>query len=206
MTIEVAEGVVDAEIVPTQEEARQSVKSAKGLLDGFWSEIKWQVKHKAWESLGYQSLNEMWNAEYASMNVGISRAERPELVGALRSAGQTQQETAEKLGVGIATIKRDDEAVKVSNDTFTSVTNSRGQERPATYSTDAKPRATPLPQQFSSATVDLERVMSRFRRISDDTNFNSKNKQSISETHLSDLDRAIKQLTELRNQLEGETK
>lgn len=205
MTIEVAEGVVDAEIVPTQEEARQSVKSAKGLLDGFWSEIKWQVKHKAWESLGYQSLNEMWNAEYASMNVGISRAERPELVGALRSAGQTQREIADKLGVERRTVIRDSQSDICDIENAT-ITNSRGQERPATYSTDAKPRATPLPQQFSSATVDLERVMSRFRRISDDTNFNSKNKQSISETHLSDLDRAIKQLTELRNQLEGETK
>lgn len=188
MTIEVASELVEAELVPTEIEARASIDRAKGMLNGFWQEVRWQVENRAWESLGYDSLNEMWNAEYASMNVGISRAERPELVSAMRSAGQTQREIANKLGVGTMTVNRDLNPVPNGTD----------------QSGEDRPRATPIPRQFDGAVVDLQRVTSRFRRIREDGNFNAKNRESIREVHLSDIDRAIEQLEQLRSELKGE--
>ena len=89
-----------------------------------------------WTALGYESLDQFWDAEYMALNVGIARSDRPELVLSFRKAGQTQQQIAEKLNVTDRTI-RNDLAALSSTGSFSgsdvTVTNSRGQERPATY-------------------------------------------------------------------------
>lgn len=131
--------IIDAEVVASAPEARASIDRAKGHALGFWHEINWQVENKAWEAVGYESLDAMWDAEYMALNVGIARSDRPELVWSFRKAGQTQQQIADKLNVTDRTI-RNDLAALSSTGSFSgsdaTVTNSRGQERPATY---AKP-------------------------------------------------------------------
>ena len=127
--------IIDAEVVVAASEVRESIDRAKAGALTFWREVQWQVENEAWTALGYESLDQFWDAEYMALNVGISRSDRPELVASFVKAGQRQADIAQKLNVGIATVKRDVAALKVSNDTFTGSkqTNSRGQERPATH-------------------------------------------------------------------------
>ena len=129
--------IIDAEIVVTASEVRESIDRAKAGALTFWQEVQWQVENEAWTALGYESLDQFWDAEYMALNVGIARSDRPELVLSFRKAGQTQQQIAEKLNVNQATVSRDVVNMQKHNhDLPATVTNSRGQERPSTY---AKP-------------------------------------------------------------------
>lgn len=127
--------IIDAEIVVTASEVRESIDRAKAGALTFWREVQWQVENEVWTALGYESLDQFWDAEYMSLNVGIARSDRPELVLSFRKAGQTQQQIADKLNVARTTVLNDLRDVNVKNDNEppVTVTNSRGQERPATY-------------------------------------------------------------------------
>lgn len=63
-----------------------------------------------------------------------------------------------------------------------------------------KPKAEAITSQFSSAIVDLNRVLDRFHRISTNDNFN-RNKSQIEALHGNDLARAISELQNLADQL-----
>ena len=126
--------IIDAEIVVTASEVRESIDRAKAGALTFWQEVQWQVENEAWTALGYESLDQFWDAEYMALNVGIARSDRPELVLSFRKAGQTQQQIAEKLNVNQATVGRDLANMQKHNrDLPETITDSRGQERPATY-------------------------------------------------------------------------
>lgn len=126
--------IIDAEIVVTASEVRESIDRAKAGALTFWREVQWQVENEAWTALGYESLDQFWDAEYMALNVGIARSDRPELVLSFRKAGQTQQEIARKLNVNQATVGRDLANMQKHNrDLPETITDSRGQERPATY-------------------------------------------------------------------------
>lgn len=129
--------IIDAEIVVSAPEARGSIDRAKAGALTFWHEVKWQIENNAWEALGYESLDQMWDAEYMALNVGIARSDRPELVASFRRAGQTQAQIAEKLNVARTTVLNDLRSPNVKNDIGSAtITNARGEKRPATY---AKP-------------------------------------------------------------------
>ena len=63
-----------------------------------------------------------------------------------------------------------------------------------------KPKAEAITSQFSSAIVELNRVLDRFHRISTNDNFN-RNKSQIEALHGNDLARAISELQNLADQL-----
>ncbi|MDN6358433.1 hypothetical protein [Yaniella sp.] len=63
-----------------------------------------------------------------------------------------------------------------------------------------KPKAEAITSQFSSAIVDLNRVLDRFHRISTNDNF-QRNKSKIEALHGNDLARAISELQNLADQL-----
>lgn len=63
-----------------------------------------------------------------------------------------------------------------------------------------KPKAEAITSQFSSAIVDLNRVLDRFHRISTNDNF-QRNKSQIEALHGNDLARAISELQNLADQL-----
>lgn len=63
-----------------------------------------------------------------------------------------------------------------------------------------KPKAEAITSQFSSAIVDLNRLLDRFHRISTNENF-QKNKSQIEALHGNDLARAISELQDLADQL-----
>ena len=64
-----------------------------------------------------------------------------------------------------------------------------------------KPKAEAITSQFSSAIVDLNRVLDRFHRISANDNFN-RNKSQIEALHGNDLARAISELHNLADQFD----
>lgn len=127
--------IIDAEVVVTASEVRESIDRAKAGALTFWREVQWQVENEAWAALGYESLDQFWDAEYMALNVGIARSDRPELVLSFRKAGQTQQQIADKLNVGVGTVHRDLSRPDFPNGKSLpeTITDSRGQERPATY-------------------------------------------------------------------------
>lgn len=126
--------IIDAEVVVTASEVRESIDRAKAGALTFWREVQWQVENEAWTALGYESLDQFWDAEYMALNVGIARSDRPELVLSFRKAGQTQQQIAEKLNVSTMTVNRDLRSEITNGKSLPeTITDSRGQERPATY-------------------------------------------------------------------------
>lgn len=141
MTLAMHEEVVDAEIVPSKIEALSSIERAIEHAEGFWAEILWQVENRVWESLNYADFDALWADRYSTLGVRIDRRERPELVLALRSIGETQQQVAEKLGVRQSTVSEDLKKVniEIDSDAPSTITNSRGQERPATYKKREQP-------------------------------------------------------------------
>ena len=133
--------IIDAEIVVTASEVRESIDRAKAGALTFWREVQWQVENEAWTALGYESLDQFWDAEYMALNVGIARSDRPELVLSFRKAGQKQQEIAAKLNVSVGTVNGDLAKFKNENGVPDVITDSRGQERPATYRKPEPPHA-----------------------------------------------------------------
>lgn len=127
--------IIDAEVVVTASEVRESIDRAKAGALTFWREVQWQVENEAWTALGYESLDQFWDAEYMALNVGISRSDRPELVASFVKAGQDKQSIAAKLNVNERTVRRDvGNLVRTGHLSGSeTVVNSRGEARPATY-------------------------------------------------------------------------
>ena len=73
-------------------------------------------------------------------------------------------------------------------------------EQPTMEQPEHKPRAEPITNQFTSAIVDLNRVMAKFHRISENENF-PRNKEKVAALHRHDLDRSISELQALADQL-----
>ena len=63
-----------------------------------------------------------------------------------------------------------------------------------------KPRAEPITNRFTSAIVDLNRVMAKFDRLANDPNF-TRNKEKVAALHRHDLTRSISELQALADQL-----
>ena len=124
--------------VITPNDVRASIKRAKVSLEKAAEEIVWQIEREAWRTLGYSSWNAMREAEYGEAAFMVPRKDRPELVGRMRKAGLTQQEIADTAGVSQAQVNADIRGLNISSDNQAdaepqTVTNARGQERPATY-------------------------------------------------------------------------
>lgn len=91
----------------TELQAKKSVERAREHRTKFFEEIVWQVENRAWEVLGYESWDQMREAEYGDIDGKVSRSERPGYVARLRAAGLSQQQVADALGVGVGTVHRD---------------------------------------------------------------------------------------------------
>lgn len=192
------------------DDVRDSIAVAKSHGEKFFEQIVWQVENEAWTVLGYESWDEMRAAEYADMGVVAPRADRPELVSRLRARGLTQQQIADTVGTSKPTVHR--VLREVSDETSPAViTNSLGDERPATYQprepeperatpVEYTPRPEPITNQFSAVITDLNRLLDRFHQISTNRNFTN-NKNQVATLHGSDLARAISELQTIADAL-----
>ena len=73
-------------------------------------------------------------------------------------------------------------------------------EQPTMDRPEDKPRAEPITNRFTSAIVDLNRVMAKFDRLANDPNF-PRNKEKVAALHRHDLTRSISELQALADQL-----
>lgn len=128
---------------PTYGEVRQSVETTKTKLEEAAEQIVWQVENQVWMVLGYSSWDEMREVEYGGAAVIVPRADRPELSSRLRSQGLTQKSVADTLGVGEATVRRDNRQMADTSRPVTR-TDSLGRERPTSYAPRQNP-PTPEP-------------------------------------------------------------
>jgi len=117
----------------TYGEVRESVALARESGTKFFEQIVWQIERQAWTVLGHASWDAMRETEYGEMGVVVPRADRPEVVARMRKSGLTQRQIAETVGVNEATVSRD--LANASSDlSVDPIINSRGQQRPASYS------------------------------------------------------------------------
>lgn len=111
-------------------DVRASISRAKRNLEKAAEEIVWQIEMEGWRTLGYSSWGAMREAEYGGAAFLVPSKNRPELVARMRAKGLTQQEIADTAGVSRPTVASD--LLNADSDIET-VTNSRGQQRPANY-------------------------------------------------------------------------
>jgi hypothetical protein len=117
----------------TPADVRASIARARRGLERAAEEIVWQIEMEAWRTLGYSSWGAMREAEYGGSAFMVPSKNRPELFSRMRAKGLTQQEIADTAGVGQSTVARDLKT-QMGNESAEPITNSRGQQRPATYS------------------------------------------------------------------------
>lgn len=139
MTVDVHPGELVAHM--SEASARESVDRARTHLEAAAEEVVRQINGRAWIPLGYDSWDEMREAEYRGAAVMVPRADRPELVARLRAEGLSQRQIGDTLGVAESTVRGD---IRNSADTAQPATrtDSLGRERPTTYA----PRVPGLPQ------------------------------------------------------------
>ena len=145
MTLAMQEEIVDAEIVPSKVEVLQQIERAiqfntQGNAGhaSFWDVAIWIADNHAWLALDFDSLGDLWEARFSHLEVVVPRSVRGRVVESFRRAGLTQQEIADKLKVGLRTVEREAATLNPPNGGFT-ITNSRGQARPASYKKREQP-------------------------------------------------------------------
>lgn len=116
----------------TEAEVWESVHTTQTHLEKAAEQIVWQVENEVWKTIGYDDWDAMREGVYGGAAVIVPRRDRPELSSRLRAQGLTKQEIGDTLGKTERTIERD---LKQTNVGFsdTTITNSRGQQRPASY-------------------------------------------------------------------------
>lgn len=135
MSVQIADRIspeVPLQII-TPELVRASIKRARKSLEDAAKEIIWQIEREAWVTLGYSSWSAMREHEYGGAAFMVPSKSRPEIVARIRAAGLTQKEIADTAGVNQSTVARDLRSSDYANAYSEPVTNSRGQQRPATY-------------------------------------------------------------------------
>lgn len=120
--------------VITPADVRASIARARRSLERAAEEIVWQIEVEAWRTLGYSSWGAMREAEYGGAAFMVPSKNRPELEARMRAKGLTNKEIGDTAGVSEATVSRDLANASSGPDT---ITNSRGQQRPATYTRTA---------------------------------------------------------------------
>lgn len=171
-------------------EVRESIAIARSHGEKFFEQIVWQVENQVWTILGYVSWDAMREAEYSDMGVVAPRADRPELVSRLRSSGLKQKSIADTLGIGQQTVSDVLNTGTGIEDQPATITNSRGQQRPASYvkpkpvpapepaqpsaPTPAAPavrRRRPWPEAASDAAWKLEKIVTTIKNLAKDDRF-----------------------------------
>lgn len=169
------------------------------------------------ETMGYRSWPEYIAALFSDTPLmRLSRDERKVIVADLAEQGMSSRAIAPVVGAHHATVARDMESVADATDSPRTVKSIDGVERTfqpraaATPTTadhdtgenadDRKPKAEAITAQFNSAVVDLNRLMDRLHRITEQDAY-TRNADKIATLYKADIDRAISDLTHIANTL-----
>ena len=135
----------------TEDRVRASIATARTHLEAAAEQIIWQVENEVWTVLGYDSWDAMREAEYGGAACMVPSGSRPRIVGRLRELGLKQREIAATVGVSVGTVNGD---LKFSSEHDTTITNARGQQRPASYAKRDKKLSDLPPDQRAHAEAD----------------------------------------------------
>lgn len=149
---------------------------------------------EAWRPLGYESWTSYVAAEFSEALAGLQRLERIPIVEKLSATGMSQRAIASVTSTSVGTVNSDlrSAGVQVLNTSSPDVANSvvgldgkaylrHGRPTAEGMSelaadvpapTRRKPRR-PLPDQYRDAVEDLERVVDRLARLTEDDRFES---------------------------------
>jgi transposase-like protein len=207
--------MTEGEANAVTEEIRHAAKSFVEYRARLMDAVDRAKAGNAQEALGYRSWTAYLSDVLGEEPMRLARAERQDMVRMLSDEGMSTRAIAPIVGANYATVSRDLQA-GVASATPEPEANSAPDEAPEppaavtgldgkTYAkpeskAQPKPRAEAITSQFTSAVVDLNRVLAKFRRIADSDNFN-RNKNQVATLHGSDLDRAISELQNLADQL-----
>lgn len=191
--------------------------------------IREALTREAWKPLGYSGATAYVSERFAGAFERLPAAVRKPIVAELSSAGMSTRAIAPIVGASHMQVSRDLRGPGVTNvppapapefvDTRTgeihddpAAVTSTATEPPKVTGMDGKqysrpepveqqrPRPEAITSQFTSAVVDLNRVLDKFHRIQDSGNF-AANKNQVAALHGNDLDRAISELKNLAESL-----
>ena len=159
----------------------------------------------AHEALGFKSWTAYAEAVCSDTPLmQLTRDQRRELVSELSDEGMSTRAIAPIVGASHMTVKNDlDSGVKnfTPDASPRQITGRDGKTYSAPSPSEApKPRAESIVSQFTSAVVDLNRVMARLHRITEQDAF-PRNTSKIAELHGSDLTRAATELSTINSSL-----
>lgn len=171
------------------------------------------------ETMGYRSWPEYIAALFSDTPLmRLSRDERKVIVADLAEQGMSSRAIAPVVGANYQTVQKDIRTGLVESrpDAPRTVKSIDGiertfQPRPAATPTtadhdtgenadDRKPKAEAITAQFNSAVVDLNRLMDRLHRITEQDAY-TRNADKIATLYKADIDRAISDLTHIANTL-----
>ena len=170
------------------------------------------------ETMGYRSWPEYIAALFSDTPLmRLSRDERKVIVADLAEQGMSSRAIAPVVGASHVTVQSDMRSSgKNLPDAPRTVKSIDGiertfQPRPAATPTtadhdtgenadDRKPKAEAITAQFNSAVVDLNRLMDRLHRITEQDAY-TRNADKIATLYKADIDRAISDLTHIANTL-----
>lgn len=140
--------IIDAEVVPTADDLDASMGRVEASVSSIADELVWQLTSEAWRAdERYSSFSDLWADRWEPLGISVPRAVRPRAIEQMRRERLTQQQIADKLNVGVGTVNRD-LAAHFPNGKSETITNARGDERPATY-------AKPAPEHVNTETGEI---------------------------------------------------
>ena len=158
----------------------------------------------AHEALGFKSWTAYAEAVCSDTPLmQLTRDQRRELVSELSDEGMSTRAIAPIVGASQKTVDRDLRAESFDSPDASprQITGRDGKTYSAPSPSEApKPRAESIVSQFTSAVVDLNRVMARLHRITEQDAF-PRNTSKIAELHGSDLTRAATELSTINSSL-----
>ena len=211
-----------SEIVISAQDARNLTDKIKAGTAALWELIKEAYASRAWASLGYASWDDYCTQEFGTSRIRLPREERREVVSSMReigmstraiasATGTSHQTVANSLNSGVknltpgSSLSASCEPVGVDGKTYRAPTRAEDiltkeelEEHPIPK--EDKPRAEATTKQFMAAVADLNRILDRFHKIKTSPNYRN-NIDQLTQTHASDIDRAIDELVDLRNTL-----
>ena len=210
-----------SELVISAQDARNLTDKIKAGTAALWELIKEAYASRAWASLGYASWDDYCTQEFGTSRIRLPREERQEVVASMREIGMSTRAIASATGMSAMQASRDSrgvtnvtpgsslsascEPVGVDGKTYRAPTRAEDiltkeelEEHPIPK--EDKPRAEATTKQFMAAVADLNRILDRFHKIKTSPNYRN-NIDQLTQTHASDIDRAIDELVDLRNTL-----
>ena len=210
-----------SELVISAQDARNLTDKIKAGTAALWELIKEAYASRAWASLGYASWDDYCTQEFGTSRIRLPREERQEVVASMREIGMSTRAIVAATGTSKGTVDRElsrapsgapgsslsasCEPVGVDGKTYRAPTRAEDiltkeelEEHPIPK--EDKPRAEATTKQFMAAVADLNRILDRFHKIKTSPNYRN-NIDQLTQTHASDIDRAIDELVDLRNTL-----